>query len=134
MDQPRRNNAIARQLTVKYLLTLGLLGGTALVNYVILRTQIAASRSVDEVVNLSGRQRALLQRSALLAQKLASAVDAVERRKLRNELAAMVEPMKRTHHELIRKDSKVPLPASVVEMVQAMWKSDVRAGGKPVWK
>ena len=55
MDQPRRNNAIARQLTVKYLLTLGLLGGTALVNYVILRTQIAASRSVDEVVNLSGQ-------------------------------------------------------------------------------
>jgi len=113
MDQPRRHNAIARQLTVKYLLTLGLLGGTALINYVILRTQIAASRSVDEVVNLSGRQRALVQRSALLAQKLASAADAAERRELRNELATTVEPMKRIHHGLVRKDSTVPPPKSV---------------------
>lgn len=113
MDPPRSNNAIARQLTVKYLLTLGLLGGTALGNYVILRSQIAASRSVDEVVNLSGRQRALVQRSALLAQKLASAADAAERRALRSELATTVEPMKRTHHGLIRKDSPMPPPESV---------------------
>jgi len=28
----------------------------------------------------------------------------------------------------------VPLPPSVVEMVRASWRSDVTAGGKPVWK
>lgn len=95
MDQPNRDNAIARQLTVKYLLTLVLLGGTALANYLILRSQIAASRSLDAVVDLSGRQRALIQRSALLAQEFASAPDGAERWRVRNELFSMVEPMRR---------------------------------------
>jgi signal transduction histidine kinase len=116
MDQASRNNAIARHLTVKYLLTLGLLGGTALTNFLILRTQIAASRSVAQVVDLSGRQRVLLQRSALLAHKFALADGVAERQKLRDELAAMVEPMKQTHHGLIRSDSTVPPPESVQDV------------------
>jgi signal transduction histidine kinase len=116
MDQSSKNNAIARHLTVKYLLTLGLLGGTAFANYLILRSQIAASRSVAEVVDLSGRQRALLQRSALLAHEFALAQGGAERRKLRDELSAMIQPMKRTHHGLIRNDSTVPPPESVQDV------------------
>jgi signal transduction histidine kinase len=108
-----RSNAIARNLTLKYALTLGLLAGLALANYLILKSQITASRLVAEVVDLSGRQRALLQRSALLAQELALVEGAGRRKKLRGQLLSTVEPMAHTHHALIRKDSAVPAPQSV---------------------
>ncbi|MCL4205005.1 MAG: PAS domain-containing protein [Pirellulaceae bacterium] len=113
MGQPNSNNATARHLTVKYLLTLGLLGGIASANYLILRNQIAASRSMGEVVNLSGHQQTLLQHSVLLARDFASTADSAERAKLRDELSAMADSMRRTHHGLIRKDSTVPPPESV---------------------
>jgi len=109
----RRSNTTARSLTAKYLLVLGLLAGLALANYFILGIQISAGRSVAEVVNLSGRQRALLQQSALLAQEFASSEGDRVRGRLRAELLAIVGPMERTHHALIRKDSEVPAPRSV---------------------
>jgi len=36
--------------------------------------------------------------------------------------------------DMARQKDYVPLPMNVVEMVETMWKSDVKAGGKPVWK
>ncbi len=114
MDQ--RSDTMARGLTLKYLLALGLLAGLALANHLILGNQIAASRSVAEVVNLSGRQRLLLQRSALLAQELVMAESGNSRQKLRMELLAALEPMEHTHYGLIRKDSKVPPPQSVQDI------------------
>jgi phosphate transport system substrate-binding protein len=36
--------------------------------------------------------------------------------------------------DMAREKDYVPIPANVVGMVQAMWKTDVKAGGKPVWK
>lgn len=112
----QRSLSIARSLTLKYALTLGLLAGLALANYLILGIQITAGRSVAEAANLSGRQRTLLQRSALLAQELAFASGTAERDKLRKELLATVEPMEQTHHGLIRRDSIVPAPKSVEEV------------------
>lgn len=108
-----RSCTTARALTVKYLLVLGLLAGLALANHLILDRQIAAGRSLAEVVNLSGRQRGLLQRCAVLARELALASDENVRVELRGELSATIEPMERTHHALIRKDSQVPPPVSV---------------------
>lgn len=119
------NQRIARHLTVKYLLTLTLLGGLAVANYLILATQIHAGRAVEDVVSLSGRQRALLHRSALLAMKFATAEGETERRRIRTELLATVAPMEETHHKLIRKDAEVPPPASVQEVYfDAPWLLD----------
>jgi phosphate transport system substrate-binding protein len=36
--------------------------------------------------------------------------------------------------EMAEKLDYVPMPASVVKLVQAKWKADMKAGGKPVWK
>ena len=36
--------------------------------------------------------------------------------------------------DMARQKNYVPLPMSVVEMVEAAWKTEVRAAGKPVWK
>lgn len=36
--------------------------------------------------------------------------------------------------DMARERDYVPLPMSVVDMVETMWKTDVKAGGKPVWK
>lgn len=107
------SNSITRHLTFKYLLILALLGGLTLANYVILAAQIDAGRSVESVVRLSGRQQALLHRSALTAVKFALAKTAEERNRIRNDLLATAGPLEETHHRLIRKDAEVPPPASV---------------------
>jgi len=36
--------------------------------------------------------------------------------------------------DMARERDYVPLPMNVVDLVEAAWKSDVRAAGKPVWK
>jgi phosphate transport system substrate-binding protein len=36
--------------------------------------------------------------------------------------------------EMARELHYVPVPESVVEMVQAMWRADIKANGQAVWK
>lgn len=90
----------AINLTARYLLTFLTLGALALANYLILRTQIETSRAVSAVVAEAGRQRSLLQRSALLAQKLVAASPPVDRARLRAQLRATIEPLRATREEL----------------------------------
>jgi PAS domain S-box-containing protein len=108
-----RSRAIGLRLTARFLLTLALLGGLSLANYLILESQIAATRPVAEVLNLSGNQRALLQQSALAAQQLVSSHGKVERTVSRGKLLEMAQLIEDTHFGLIRKDSPVPPPESV---------------------
>lgn len=93
-------------LTARYLLALGVLGVLAFANYVILNAQIETNRSIAIIAANSSRQRSLLQRSALLAQKLVSSLNNEQLQAARAELIAAMGPLEETHHELIRADAE----------------------------
>lgn len=124
-----RIHAIALRLTVKFVLTLALLGGLALGNYLILRSQIAAGRPVAEALNLSGNQRALLQRSALVAQQLVTSPGEAERTEYRAKLLEMAQSIEAAHFDLVRKYSPIPPPEGVKAVYSdAPWMLDMATG------
>lgn len=105
---------IATWMTAKYVLTLLLLAILAIANFLLLRAQIDSTRSVAAVVNLSGQQRALLQRSVLLTRELIAAEDKVAREERRTELTGVINQLEATHEALVRSETSAEaLPAAV---------------------
>ncbi len=125
-DDTNRPRSGTGYLTARYLLTLGVLGALAFANYVILNAQIDTSRSNALVAANSSRQRSLLQRSALLAQKLVSALNPEQQQSARNELLEIVVPLEATHHELIQNDAEGTPPPETVKAIyyQTPWLLD----------
>jgi PAS domain S-box-containing protein len=77
----------------------------AVTSYWTLRAQIRATRSVASIVELSGRQRVLLQKSVLLSQELAKTEDAALRASKRQELRETIQELEAIHHSLVRTDA-----------------------------
>jgi len=96
---------VTRGLTLRYLFALGVVGMLAYANYRLLQVEMQASESSVAFLTLSGRQRTLLQSTALLAEALVGVFDDSDRRAaLLRELRESTEMLERAHYRLVEFD------------------------------
>lgn len=101
---PQTAALVTRGLTLRYLFALGLVATLAVVNFWVLRAEIRANESSVELLTLSGRQRTLLQSTALMAQGLVSTYNPEERAPLRAELREAIDSLESAHYRLVEFD------------------------------
>ncbi|MBF5094255.1 histidine kinase [Azospirillum sp. INR13] len=90
----------ARWMTVRYALALTLIALGTLAGFVMTEGVIGQHERMLEVVNVSGRQRMLSQRTALLVEQLKTATDPVMRSDLARQLAETTDMFEAAHRRL----------------------------------
>ncbi|WP_293340846.1 ATP-binding protein [Microcoleus sp. CAWBG58] len=105
----------------KHLVDSGVLRMAALRNYFNLEEITTARKVSAAVINISGRQRMLSQRSAFFCMRLVASGNAAERAKLRGNLLEAIELMEKSHHDLIHTDSSINLASPPSPTVKAMY-------------
>jgi diguanylate cyclase (GGDEF)-like protein len=111
---------IARSLTWRYLIALILVAMLATAAWLSLHLVISEQESNAAIVNISGRQRMLSQRTALFSSLLASA-SPDQRAEIRQKLQDAAALMKKSHRGLLHGDAEMGLPPTMSETVRAMY-------------
>ncbi|HLP98840.1 MAG TPA: EAL domain-containing protein [Sideroxyarcus sp.] len=117
---PARDLSIARALTWRYAIALTLVAMLSTAAWVSLDLVISEQKSTAAVVNVSGRQRMLSQRTALFSNLL---VDArrTERPAIRAKLQEAIDLFDASHRGLTQGDQSMGLPGTMSPKVRSMY-------------
>ena len=114
-------NALRWSVRTRYVTALALVGLLSLGAFVALSGVIQTQASYGTIINVSGRQRMLSQRTSLYAQTLVYAQNAGEREALAQTLARDIDLMERSHVGLTEGDEALGLPGDPSPEVAALY-------------
>lgn len=112
--------SVARALTWRYIIALSLVASLSTAAWVSLHLVISEQKSTAAVVNVSGRQRMLSQRTALFSNLLVTAPKS-ERAQIRSKLQESIDLMARSHHGLTHGDREMGLPNTMSPAVHELY-------------
>jgi len=112
--------SVAHALTWRYAIALLLVASLSSAAWLSLHLVISAQKNTSAVINISGRQRMLSQRTALLSNLLVSAPVA-EKPLIRQQLAASIELMAHAHQSLTHGDLSMGLPRTLSPAVHSLY-------------
>ncbi len=111
---------VAHGLTWRYAIALLLVATLSTAAWLSLHLVISEQKSTAAVVNVSGRQRMLSQRTALFSNLLVHAAN-TERTVIRQKLNDAIQLMQRSHHGLVNGDAEMGLPADMSPKVRSLY-------------
>ena len=114
-----RARGLVSRITKRYLLLVALFAALSLADYTFARKYLNMTVQDAAVLNISGRQRMLSQRAALLAEQLTNIRDQHARKLVRDELLAITRTMERAHLGLVRGDPNLNLPGQLSAELRA---------------
>lgn len=114
------DHQIARSLTHRYLVALLLVGLLATAAWLSLQLVISEQDSNAAIVNVSGRQRMLSQRTALFSTLLVNASPA-QREAARSQLQQAAALMKKSHLGLLHGSEEMNLPPTMSEAMRVIY-------------
>jgi len=112
--------SVARSLTWRYAIALALVATLSTAAWISLHLVISEQKSTAAVVNVSGRQRMLSQRTALFSNLLVISPKA-ERAAIRGKLKDAITLMEHSHRGLTHGDAEMGLPETMSPTVHAMY-------------
>ncbi|MEO5354828.1 MAG: ATP-binding protein [Magnetococcus sp. XQGC-1] len=110
-----------RWMTRRYALALTVIALLAVSAYTALTLVIAQQESTGALVNISGRQRMLSQRTTLFVQHMLLSRNSEEYEQSRTELRKATDLIERSHDGLTHGDVQLGLPATMSAQVRAMY-------------
>lgn len=122
MNQPEHTDylGIARALTWRYVVALSLVASLSTAAWISLHLVISEQKSTAAVVNVSGRQRMLSQRTALFSNLLVNSSKS-ERKLIREKLKNAIDLMSVSHQGLTKGNKTMGLPSTLSPAVYAMY-------------
>lgn len=111
---------VSRALTWRYLIALALVASLSTAAWLSLHLVISEQKSTAAVVNVSGRQRMLSQRTALFSDLLVNAPES-ERLAIRDGLREAINLMELSHQGLTEGNDAMGLPKTMSPTVHAMY-------------
>ena len=111
---------IAHALTWRYIIALSLVASLSTAAWLSFDLVISKQKSTAAVVNVSGRQRMLSQRTALFSNLLVVEVPA-EREQVRKKLTDAIDLMEHSHRGLTHGSDELGLPRDMSPQVHAMY-------------
>ena len=117
---------MARSLTWRYATALALVASLSTAAWLSLHLVISEQRSTAAVVNISGRQRMLSQRTALFSNLLVMAAPA-DRPPIQAKLQQALDLMTKSHHGLTQGDAAMGLPTQMSPAAHKMYFDGVQS-------
>ena len=111
---------VSRALTLRYVIALSLVATLSTAAWLSLDLVIAEQKSTSAIVNVSGRQRMLSQRTALFSSLLEDAPQH-KRSEIRSTLKDAIQLMERSHEGLTHGSKEMGLPSTMSATVHAMY-------------
>ena len=108
-------------MTRRYAMALTVIAALACAAYGAFEMLIAQQENTGAVVNVSGRQRMLSQRSALFVERMLRAVSTKQYNEFSRKLRETTNLMEASHMALVNGDERLGLPAEMSEKVYAMY-------------
>lgn len=117
----QRVRRLARGVWLRSIAGLLLIALLASASFFILQEVLSINAGSATVVNISGRQRMLSQRSAFFAARLAATSDAAQRREWSQELERSAAQLLEAHEGLTRGSARLGLPAEMSDVVRGLY-------------
>jgi len=111
----------ANWMTRRYAMALTVIAALACAAYGAFEMLVAQQENTGAVVNVSGRQRMLSQRSALFVERMLRAVTTKQYNEFARKLRESTDLMEASHKALVEGDERLGLPSEMSKKVRSMY-------------